>query len=212
MDADTNDPWECATLGEAYYALRDYEHAAYYYDKFATSSSVDAFALSSATRQLEEVWRAPSSVPGVRCLAILKDAIIRKHGPGKFSLSVAEAEAIAKRVDGFETHVPGGKEVSLQLLKKLVSAATSVAWIKDEGLRGRGSGFLVRGRIAVPCICPAGRCHPAETPGKVSCLRRFPRKSHVPVRAAPRRTQRKRAKVGYCSSTVRAVPDPALHG
>jgi len=49
------DPWELASMGEAFVALGDFRKAAHWFGRYANHSQVTAFHLGSTVRQLEEI-------------------------------------------------------------------------------------------------------------------------------------------------------------
>lgn len=141
-------PWDLATIGEAHLALGDHDLAASYFQRYVEHPKTDAFMLEGTIRQLEEVWRLEAGPTGPgRAMAALKNGLIQSKGPGSaFRLSANEVRAVAGGPETLETAVPGGRNISMQLMQALVFAAMSVAWIKDRSFRGRGTGFVFEGK------------------------------------------------------------------
>ncbi|MEQ1712858.1 MAG: tetratricopeptide repeat-containing protein, partial [Hyphomicrobium sp.] len=157
-NSNTDDHYALATLGEAYLALDEIEKAARFYAAFANHPATDAFALNSAVRQLEEVWRLQASKDGAGTLLVgLKAALAQKEG-GRITLSSAERQAIAaattvEHQEQFESRTQGGKFVPLEYLKRVVFTGMAVAAVKQRSdLGGKhttgagetiGTGFLI---------------------------------------------------------------------
>ena len=144
------DPWQLATLGEAYLALGNLDKAATYLGQFATNSQVDAFALQGTVRQLEQVWRLKAGSDGAgQILTGLKAALAAKDG-SVVTLSSDERRLVSKLSDGgtgnlFETTIKGGEFVNLGLLKMIVKCGAAVAAVRGPDGSTNGTGFLLRG-------------------------------------------------------------------
>ena len=140
----SDDHFQLATLGEAHLAIGDIGNAAKHYASFAGHAKTDAFALNSAVRQLEEVWRLEAGRAGAASILIgLKAALAHKED-GRITLSATERQAIAgarsvENQEHFERKTTGGRYVPLQYLKSIVFTGMAVAAIKDRGA-GTGSG------------------------------------------------------------------------
>ncbi len=160
--ADTTDHYKLATLGEAYLAGGNIERASFFYARFADHPNADAFALNSAVRQLEEVWRLQVGPSGADTLLVgLKAALAQKEN-GRIVLSMKERRAIAAgaRVghqEHFESRTKGGKFMPLAYLKLVVETGMAVAAVKQKPDRGAqhvagagetvGTGFLIDGAV-----------------------------------------------------------------
>lgn len=152
--ATTRDPWLLATLGEAGIAIGDPARASRHYEAFVRHRSTDAFALASAVRQLEQVWRLEAGEGWAEAiLAILKAAQIAKP-EGKFTLpgdglqelgDLATSREFKDRSTQLETMVPGGEYVKLGDLQRVVARAAAIAAVCDANGRTMGTGFLMRG-------------------------------------------------------------------
>ena len=152
--ASTREHWLLATLGEAAIAVGDPPRASRHYAAFVRHRGTDAFALASAVRQLEEVWRLAAGDGWTGAiLAILKAAQIAKP-EGKFSLpgdglqelgDLATSREFKDRSANMETMVPGGEYVKLGDLQRVVARAAAIAAVCNSNGRTMGTGFLMRG-------------------------------------------------------------------
>lgn len=75
------EPWDLATMGEAYVAMGDLRKAAHWFGRYAAHSKITAFQLGGTIRQLEEVWgvTTDSSEQGQMLLA-MKTKLLTKRG------------------------------------------------------------------------------------------------------------------------------------
>lgn len=160
--AETTDHYRLATLGEAYLARGNIERASFYYAAFADHPKTDAFALNSAVRQLEEVWRLQAGAMGADTLLVgLKAALAQKEN-GRIVLSTNERQAIASGThfanqEHFESRTVGGKFAPIRYLKLVVETGMAVAAIKQKPDRAGqhvpgagdtvGTGFLIDGAV-----------------------------------------------------------------
>ena len=156
--ADDDDSYRLATLGEAYLAVGDLERSALNYAAFAAHPGVGAFALNSAVRQLEEVWRLQAGKQGASgILTGLKAALGQKEG-GRIVLSSGERAAIANanvadHQEHFESRTQTGKLVPMAYLQRIVFSGMAVAAIKQRANPSArpgsgetvGTGFLIDG-------------------------------------------------------------------
>src|SRR5262249_20684643 len=75
--------WDVATRMEACVALRRHEEAVEAAEEYVHSADVNAFALNSTRRQLEEVWQLSSDTePGRSILPLLRGALLRRSSGG----------------------------------------------------------------------------------------------------------------------------------
>lgn len=149
-EVDKNPPWSWATLGEAHLALRQYDKATECFGRFAQHpNGVDAFALASTIRQLEQVWQleAGHSDSGP-ILAGLKAIMAEKH-TGMLTLTKAEREAIRNTDETedecLEGMFPGARRINFGLLRTIVQRAAAVCIIRNAENYAKGTGFLVEG-------------------------------------------------------------------
>ena len=147
----TTEPFAIASIGEAYLARGDEANAAKYYGLFARHPQVNAFALASAARQLEEIWRIKAGTDGAGAILTgLKAALAVSEG-GTLQLSQEERRTIqaAETVafaDEFERATQDGQYINFATLKMIVERGASVAAIQRPlGNVGEtlGTGFLV---------------------------------------------------------------------
>ena len=144
-----NDYWALATLGEAYFAIRDYKKAAEYYGQFARNA--DAFALNSAIRQLEQVWRIEAGPTDAGSILCALKALIASEKTQTLTLSASEQKAIRRSTaedfrQTFETMLPDANVVRYETLRKIVQRASAVCMIRRMNLTPQGTGFLVNGK------------------------------------------------------------------
>ena len=146
-----DDPWLKVTLGEAYLALGNADKAAVYLAQFAQSEKVDTFQLQGTVRQLEQVWRLKAGGDSTgQILVGLKAALAARDG-SVVTLSREERRQILN-LERFETNVPGGAFVNLDLLKAIVRCASAVAAVKSLNGNTLGTGFLLRGSDLDPSL------------------------------------------------------------
>jgi hypothetical protein len=148
-----NDVWEIVTLGEAYLAIGDLENAAKWYGRFAKHPKVSAFELSSAVRQLEEVWQLSATQTGAGAIVTgLKTVLAFKDG-GSVTLKPKEQRALANAQavqfeKHFETKTDGGEFINFGLLKQIVHCGNAVAAVQKpvgQSWVNHGTAFLVKG-------------------------------------------------------------------
>ena len=87
---DTSDPWENATLGEAYVALGDWDNAAQHYGRFLANEGTTPFHINSALRQLKEVWQLQPGSDGAGQLLLGVEARLASAAGGAITLASAE--------------------------------------------------------------------------------------------------------------------------
>lgn len=146
--------WLLATLGEAYLASGNLEKAAEYYGRYAKHDKVDAFALSSTTRQLEQVWQLKATASGPGAIVTGLKSVLATKDQGHVTLLVEERRSIDKAQSiefqqYFEANLPGGRYISFHMLKRIVECGKAVAAIQEpigQSARTHGTGFLVSGR------------------------------------------------------------------
>ena len=149
--ATTDDPWVFATLGECHLAREEWDKAAAHFGRYISHEKIDAFALASTIRQLEEVHRLKPGVgSGGKILAVLKEAQIAKPD-SKFKLDGDSLHQLSAFANGrehgrlLETMVPDGKFVNLGLLQTVVTRAAAVVAICTPAGATMGTGFIVQG-------------------------------------------------------------------
>ena len=148
-----NDVWQIVTLGEAYLAIGDLENAAKWYGRFAKHPKVSAFELSSAIRQLEEVWQLSATQTGAGAIVTgLKSVLAHKDG-GSVTLKPVEQRALANAQTvqfekHFESKTEGGEFINFGLLKQIVHCGNAVAAVQrpvGQSWVNHGTAFLVKG-------------------------------------------------------------------
>ncbi len=146
---DPDDYWALATLGEAYFAIHDYKKAADYYGQFALRA--DAFALNSAIRQFEQVWRISAGPGDAGAILCALKAYIASEDAQTLTLTASEQKAIRQSKpedfkDTFQSMLPDANVVRYETLRKIVQRAAAVCMIRRANLSPQGTGFLVNGK------------------------------------------------------------------
>ena len=166
-------PWEHATLGEAYVALEDWDHAAEYYGAFMAHPDTTAFHINSALRQLKEVWQLRPGHDGAGQLLLGLETRLAsasggalKFAPGEIAAhrrvassdnlpvfdKVLDASTVSTQSAGDvlpETIVGDHKARPIVWMRMGLQRASSVGRVK-VGYETIGTGFLVRGRDLAP--------------------------------------------------------------
>ena len=89
-----DEPWDLATMGEAYVAQGDYKKAAHWFGRYGNHPKISAFQLAGTIRQLEEVWgiKADGSEAGQMLMA-MKTRLLTKRG-GQVTLTKEECVGV----------------------------------------------------------------------------------------------------------------------
>ncbi len=148
----TDDPWLFATAGEAAVATRQNDEAKNWYAKFASHPNVNAFAIHSALRQLQEVWELEDDgEPGSSLLPLLRAAELDRSG-GEVALAPSEIAREMQRVGDANLQATFGDEraVPFAWYRKGLQCCVSVCRIEDDYDRPVGTGFVVRGGDFLP--------------------------------------------------------------
>jgi Trypsin-like peptidase domain len=154
----SDNAWLIATLAEAHLANEQFDKAAEYFGTYAKHPNVDAFALNSTVRQLEEVWQIKVGTAGADAILTNLKAVLAQKENGFISLAPEERRAIKKAnadqiaySEHFESMIEGGKNIAFYMLKNIVMRGGSVGAIqkpkdtKGHAWRTVGTGFLVKG-------------------------------------------------------------------
>jgi hypothetical protein len=127
--------WERATLVEIHVALRDYDAAVVWAERYLQSENLEAFSIGSLRRQLEEVWQLnKDSAPGARLLPLLDGELLHKGG----ELTLGSQDIIR----GLEADFGGGFR-GYGWYRDGLERAKSVARIETRVGDGVGTGFLL---------------------------------------------------------------------
>jgi hypothetical protein len=144
--------WDLATLGEANFALENFEQASKWLQAYAQRPDTNPFELGSTIRQLEEVWQLDAKQrPAGQILLFLKAQLLAKEG-GHIDLTAEDRhelwEAELQSVNGArpEVYLSNDRPKSLTWFKTGLERANAVGLIKrtSDG-QGFGTGFLARG-------------------------------------------------------------------
>lgn len=146
----TPQPWDLASIGEAYIALGEWDRAEAALTAYAQHGSVNAFQLGGTIRQLEEVWQLqPGDHAAGRILYLLNTRQLNKD-KGHISLTANDRQGLLKASRHLdegkhEAILSHGRPLPINWLNIGLERANAVA--KITTLRGwpQGTGFLVRG-------------------------------------------------------------------
>lgn len=127
--SDSGDPWEQATLGEAYVACGNFPEAAVHYGKFLGNSDTTPFHINSALRQLREVWQLkPGNGDEGQLLAGIETRMLSASGG---TLTVNAGNVVAERAS------PGQQQTSIfDAVLKESSMAVSGGYAMPETVLG----------------------------------------------------------------------------
>ncbi|MCY2963208.1 MAG: serine protease [Planctomycetota bacterium] len=144
------DNWDRATAMEACIALGRHDQAMKWARDYSADPSADAFELTSALRQLTQVWRLDKSTEqGRQLLSLLEARLLRQQGG---QVLVDPASVAATRELSKEISLPGQEKVfgadgpkTLEWYLKGLELCHSVARFENRTGRGLGTGFVIRG-------------------------------------------------------------------
>jgi S1-C subfamily serine protease len=142
---DSSAPWDYATAAEACVALRRWDEALRWLDKYVRHPSTSAFAIQGTLRQLTDVWGLSTEGEGATLVQMLRAAMLKKpggrHTPGESTAPVPKgADSVLQAVLGDDRYV------SLEWYRRGLDRSRAVARIGLQQSQGLGTGFLVRGR------------------------------------------------------------------
>lgn len=152
-----DDIWLHASLGEAALAAGNIDAAAEHYAIFANHPNTDFFALNSALRQLQQVWRVEGATSGPGAIVMNLKSVLAQKQNGRIVLSSKERRDIGaageiEQEEHFERRTPEGNYAPLKMLKRVAFCSMAVAAIRQgqknlNGVPGEiiGTGFLVDG-------------------------------------------------------------------
>jgi tetratricopeptide (TPR) repeat protein len=152
IDKSRMSAWDFATLGEANFALGNYEQASHWLQAYALRPKTNAFELASTTRQFEEVWQLEATHQQAgQILLFLKAQLLAKEG-GHIELTASERQELLsaelQSVNGArpEVYLSNDRPKSLTWFRTGLERANSVGLIKrkSDG-QGFGTGFLAEG-------------------------------------------------------------------
>jgi S1-C subfamily serine protease len=143
--------WDIATSAEAALAAGNIISARKNYLRFIEHNDVDAFAVASALRQLNEVWRLGETSEARRALVQLLSSKLLFLKGGEVELSSNQI-ALQLKVNSGEYQKIYGVDatVTLDWYLKGLSRCENIARIGRDPTRGIGSGFLIKGERLSP--------------------------------------------------------------
>lgn len=138
--------WDIVTSAEAALAAGYLSVAQKDYLKFIKHADTDAFAIGSALRQLNEVWRiSEGSVPERAIVHLLSSKLLQLKG-GEVELS---SQQIQQQLDinqgDFQKIYGSAATLTLDWYLKGLSRCDNIARIGKDPTRGIGTGFLIEG-------------------------------------------------------------------
>jgi S1-C subfamily serine protease len=138
--------WDLATSAEAALASGNFTQAVTDYLAFAEHPNIDAFAVASALRQLNEVWRIDLNQDASRDLDQMLSAKLLKLNGGEVELSSAQiSRQLSTDNTQYEKIFGSDAAVTLRWYKTGLTCCDSVARIGRDPSRGVGTGFLMKG-------------------------------------------------------------------
>jgi hypothetical protein len=169
LDANSADPWQHASLGEASVAAGDFHNAARHYGRFLAHPETSPFHINSALRQLKEIWQLkPGNNEAGQLLMGLEAQLAARSGgalviegsglstrryavaSGELPvfnrlLQEASGEGAAEGDPIPETIVGDHKARPREWFQEMLKRTAAVARIKLVGGGTIGTGFLIRG-------------------------------------------------------------------
>jgi tetratricopeptide (TPR) repeat protein len=134
-----NDLWSHAIAGEAAIALKQYDLARTWYEKYAVAKDADAFEIASSLRQLIEVWKlSDTEPPGSDILPIVNAALLQRQG-GALELQGNDVSVQLEKTFGKD-----GAQ-SLGWYRQGLKRCLSVCCVRNAVGDPWGTGFIVRG-------------------------------------------------------------------
>jgi V8-like Glu-specific endopeptidase len=145
-----SDQWVAATASEASLALDNCEDAELWLYRFLHHSKVQPFDLESYGRQLREIWQGDATAGGGcadRLTAIMERHIARTERRWSIQAPAISsmAEALKKDQNAFEKNFSGEACFSVDALKRMLDACSSIGCVCNPAGRRLGTGFLLSG-------------------------------------------------------------------
>ena len=140
------DAWTWATGAEASIVLGHWSEAEAWLGKYLKAPDVNAFAVGGTLRQFIEVWGLDKRRPEGQALVGVLRARLLELRDGHLQLSPNDLkESAALKETAFERILGDIGTQSYRWLQRGLSAARSVAQVREGLERGVGTGFVVRG-------------------------------------------------------------------
>ena len=138
--------WDIATSAEAALATGNIKAARKDYQRFIEHADVDAFALASSLRQLNEVWRISEGSESKRNLVQLLSSKLLQLRGGEVELSSQQIRQQLNLNSGnYEKIYGNAATVTLDWYKRGLTRCENIARIGIDSTRGIGTGFLING-------------------------------------------------------------------
>lgn len=146
------DPWLASTASEACLALSDKcDQAELWLYRFLHHPNVQPFDVESYDRQIREIWQGTVSGGGSACADRLAAIMVRHIARTqlRWSLSAlavpAMVQAIERDPDAFEKNFLGEASFSVDMVKRMLDACSSIGCVINTRGERLGTGFLIRG-------------------------------------------------------------------
>lgn len=146
----SSDQWVAATASEASLALDKCDDAELWFYRFLHHPKTQPFDLESYGRQLREIWQGDATSAGGcadRLTAIMERHIARTERRWSVQAPAISsmAEALKKDSNAFEKNFSGEGCFSLDALKRMFAACSSIGCVCNPAGRRLGTGFLLPG-------------------------------------------------------------------
>lgn len=151
-DAPDGDPWVAATASEAALALRKCDDAELWLYRFLHHPQVQPFYMQSYDRQLREIWQGQPTGAGTRCADRLARIMARHlmRTQAQLTVSTADVPALKRMMEekasqGLEKNFLGESTFSLQNIRDMLDACSSIGCVTNTTGARLGTGFLLAG-------------------------------------------------------------------
>jgi len=145
------DPWVAATASEAALALGKCDDAELWLYRFLHHPQVQPFYIQSYDRQLREIWEGDPTGDGVQCADRLARIMARHlmRTQSQLTVSKANVSALKRMVEeasqGLEKNFLGESTFSLQNIRDMLDACSSIGCVTNTTGARLGTGFLLTG-------------------------------------------------------------------
>jgi S1-C subfamily serine protease len=142
------DQWAAATASEACLALDRCDDAELWLYRFLHHPRLEPFDTDSYSRQIREIWQGDQAAGGSGNCADRLAAIMTRHiarTQRRWSLSPSEVKTLSNDPDALERNFSGESTFSLESVKNLLAACSSIGCVCSSKGERLGTGFLVSG-------------------------------------------------------------------
>lgn len=144
------DAWLTSTASEASLALGECDQAELWLYRFLYHPAVQPFFVNSYDRQLREIWQG-SAAGGQTCAdrlaGILGRHVLRTQA--QWSVSTTAIRETARKLDaspeGYEKNFSGETGFSVEAIKRMLAACSSIGCVTNTAGERLGTGFLIGG-------------------------------------------------------------------